>query len=134
MSQENVEIVRTIYEAVAARDDAVPFDLYAEDIVWIPSRSRAVGVELIYYGHEGVRHFWRDGLSAFGEIRLKLEDVVDAGHQVLAVVREQEVGRASGVPVEAIHFAVWTLADGKVTQMQIFDDRRQASNAVGLRE
>jgi ketosteroid isomerase-like protein len=134
MSQENVEIVRTIYEAVAARDDAVPFELYVEDIVWIPARSRAVGGEPIYYGHEGVRHFWRDALSAFGEIRLHLEDLVDAGHQVLAVVREQEVGRVSGVPVEAIHFAVWTLADGKVTQMQIFDDRQRASNAVGLRE
>jgi ketosteroid isomerase-like protein len=134
VARENLEIVRTIYEAVAARDDATPFELYADDIVWIPSRSRAVGVEPIYRGHEGVRHFWRDGLSVFGEIRLELEDLVDAGHQVLAVVREQEVGRASGVPVEATHFAVWTLADGKVTQMQIFDDRQQAANAVGLRE
>jgi ketosteroid isomerase-like protein len=52
----------------------------------------------------------------------------------VAVIREHEVGRASGVPVEMTHTAVWTLADGKVTKMQVFDDRHQALEAAGLRE
>ena len=60
--------------------------------------------------------------------------MIDAGDQVLAVIREHEVGRASGVPVEATHLAVWTLADGKVTQLQMFDDRQQALEAAGLSE
>src|SRR5215212_1013398 len=135
MSRANVELVRRIYDALNRRDGETPFELYAEDIVWISSPSRAaVGLEPIYYGHEGVRRFWRDALSVFGEVSLELEEVTDAGHQVLAVVREREVGRASGVPVEAIHFAVWTLANGHVSQMQIFDERQRALEAVGLRD
>ena len=135
MSQENVEIVRRVYEALNRRDGETPFDLYAESIVWIsPPIREALGIEPIYYGHEGVRRFWRETLSVFGAVGLEVEDLVDAGHQVLAVVREREVGRASGVPVEAIHFAVWTLADAKVSQMQVFDERQQALAVAGLRE
>ena len=60
--------------------------------------------------------------------------MIDAGDQVLAIIREREVGRSSGVPVETTHLAVWTLADGKVTQLQVFDDRQQALKAAGLSE
>ena len=34
MSEENVEIVRGIYDAVARRDGVTPYEVYAEDIVW----------------------------------------------------------------------------------------------------
>ena len=136
MSQENVEIVRGVYDAVAQRDSVAPFEVYAEDIVWDVSKSRraVVNPRPVYHGHEGVRQFWRDGLSAFGEIDLGVEELIDAGDQVVAVIRESDVGRTSGVPVEATHLAVWTLADGKVTRMRLFDDRRQALEAAGLSE
>jgi len=64
---------------------------------------------------------------------LHAEELIDAGDQVVAVIRELEVGRASGAPVTANHAALWTLADGKVTRMQTFDDRQQALEAGGCR-
>jgi ketosteroid isomerase-like protein len=88
----------------------------------------------VYRGHEGVREFWRESLSAFGEIDFEVEELIDAGDQVLAVAREREVGRASGAPVETTHLAVWTLAGGKVIQLQVFDDRHAAERAAGLSE
>jgi ketosteroid isomerase-like protein len=128
MSQENVEVVRVIYDAAARRDDVTPFEVYAEDIVWDISNTlrAAVNPRRVYHGHEGVRQFWRDALSVFGEVDFEVE--------VLAVIHEREIGRSSGVPVETTHLSVWTLADGKVTQMQIFDDRPQALEAAGLSE
>jgi ketosteroid isomerase-like protein len=136
MSQENVDVVRGIYDAVARRDGVTPFETYAEDIVWDLSNSRrtALGVEPIYRGHEGVRQFWRDALSVFGEVDLEVEDLIDAGEQVVAVTRERGVGRGSGVLVRSIAVSVWTFEDGKVTQVQVFDERQQALEAVGLRE
>ena len=133
MSRENVEIARRIYDAVAQRDAATPFAYYAEDIVWDVSNSRrATLMHSVYHGHEGVRQSWRDGLSAFGEIDLEVEELIDAGDQVLAVIREREVGRASGAPVETTHLAVFTLTGGKIVQMQVFDDRQQALEPAGL--
>ena len=133
MSRENVEIVRRIYDAVAQRDAATPFAYYAEDIVWDVSNSRrATLMHSVYHGHEGVRQSWRDGLSAFGEIDFEVKELIDAGDQVLAVIRERAVGRASGVPVETTHLAVLTLSGGKVIQVQMFDDPQQAREAAGL--
>ena len=42
MSQENVELVRRIYDAAARRDDATPFEFYAVDIVWDLTNTRRV--------------------------------------------------------------------------------------------
>src|SRR3954451_11125193 len=136
MSQENVEIVRRIYDAVARRDDVTPFEVYAEDIVWEIADQRAAGLmpKGVYQGHEGVRQFWHDAVSVFGKIDFDVEELVDAGDQVVAVVRDRRVGRTSGVPVEATHLAVWTLADDKVIRLQTFDDREQALEAAGLSE
>ena len=136
MSRENLEVVRSIYDAVARRDVATPFDLYAEDIVWDLSNWRPAELDPspIYRGHEGVREAWRDRLSAWGEVDLEVEELMEAGDQVVAVVRDRQIGRSSGVPLESSHAAVWTLADGKVTRLQVFDDRAQALEAVGLRE
>jgi ketosteroid isomerase-like protein len=136
MSQANVDAVRRLYEAAARRDDVVPFEVYAEDIIWDISNSRRalLAMKPIYHGHEGVRQYWRETTSAFGEIDFEVEELIDAGEQVLAVIREREVGRASGAPVEATHLAVYTLSGGKVTQLQVFDDRQQALEAAGLVE
>ena len=131
-----MEIVRAIYDAVARRDNVYPFEVYSEGIVWDLSnlRTAALNPKPVYHGHEGVREAWRNGLSAFSEVHFEVEELIDAGERVLAVICEREVGRSSGVPVVARHLAVWTLADGKVTRMQAFDDRHQALEAAGLSE
>jgi ketosteroid isomerase-like protein len=135
MSSDNVEIVRRIYDAVARRDDETPFELYAEDIVWDYSNLRTAGLmsQHVYRGHEGVRQAWRDGvLSVFKDVHIGLEELKDGDeNHVLAVVRERHLGRSSGVPVETVHYAVWTLARGKVTHLRMFDDPQQAVEAAG---
>jgi ketosteroid isomerase-like protein len=136
LSRENVEVVRSIYDALARRDDVTPFEVYAEDIAWDLSKARraALYVKPVYHGHEGVRQSWREMLAAFGEFDVEVEELTDAGDQVLAVLREREVGRASGAPVETTHAAVWTLAHGKVIRMELFDGREEALEAAGLGE
>ena len=108
--------------------------IYDEHIVWDFSnwRGTTLGMETVYEGHEGVRNCWRDWLASFSVIGGGVEEFIDAGDHVVAVVREHNVGRASGAPAEGTHFALWTLAGGKVTRLEIFDDRRQALEAAGV--
>ena len=134
---DNVEIVRRIYESVIHRDVETPFRFYADDIVWTAETARRAMLmpRTVYRGHDGVRAFWRDGLSVFAEIKLEVEDLIEGGgDRVLALVREREIGRASGVSVETTHFALWTFADGMVTRMEIFDDRARAFAAAGVED
>ena len=136
MSAENVELIRRIYEAVARRDIETPFEIYADEIVWDISNTQRGGMlpRQVFHGHEGVRRNWRDSLDAFGEVDFVVDELIDLGDQVLATIREQLVGRTSGAPVKATHYALWTLAGGKVTRLEVFDDREAAERAAGLRE
>ena len=136
MSQENVDVVRRIYDAAARRDDSTPFEFYAEEIVWdLTNTRRAVlFTQAVYHGHGGVRQAWRETLGAFGEVDFDVTELIAAGDQVVATLRERVVGRASGAPAETTHAAVWTLADGKVTRLEVFDNPRQALESAGLSE
>jgi len=100
MSRENVEVVRTIYDAAARRDSDTPFQLYAEDIVWDMSKARraVLFTRPVYHGQDGVRQAWREVLSVFGDVDFEVDELIDLGEQVLATLREREVGRASGAP------------------------------------
>ena len=134
MSEQNVAVVRRIYEAVTQRDVVTPFELYAEDIVWDISRSSRgtmIG-EPIAQGHQAVRQAWTDLVSAFGDVDFDLADLIDAGDKVFACVHDRAVGRTSGAPVQSVHYAVWTVADGKVKRLEVFDDRQEAQRAAGL--
>ena len=55
----------------------------------------------IYHGHEGVRAYWRNWLSAWSDLDFELQDVVDAGDEVVALIRNQrQWGRHSGIVTE----------------------------------
>ena len=125
-----------IYDALDRRDDVTPFEVYGEDIVFDLSHARRADLLMkpVFEGHEGVREFWREAFLAWGDVKFEVEELIDAGDRVLAVIHERFVGRASGVPVETSHLAVYTLADSKVTQLQVFDEREPALEAAGLSE
>jgi ketosteroid isomerase-like protein len=64
MSQENVEVVRSLAEAFQQRDHERVFQFYDPDIEWDASRQAALmsDVASVCHGHEGVRSFWRTWL------------------------------------------------------------------------
>ena len=111
MSQENVEIVRTLLEGFAHRQHERAFVLYDPEIEW--DASRMVGglpddVAGVYHGHEGVRAYWRNWLSAWSDLDFELQDVVDAGDEVVALIRNQrQWGRHSGIVTEVQPYVGW---------------------------
>jgi ketosteroid isomerase-like protein len=120
VSRENLEIVRALGEAFRRRDHERPFDFYDPDIEWDASGmvSRAPGAMGVYRGHEGVRTFWREWLSAWKDVAFEIEDVRAAGDEVVMLVRNQRMwgrhtGIATGVPPYAM---VFTFQDGKIVR------------------
>ena len=136
MSRENVDLVRRVYAAAARGANEAAFDLYAPDIEWdvTPSAAAQFDLEPVYHGHEGVRRFWRDYLSAFERLDFELEELIDAGDRVLAVVHERASGRCSGIAFDNRVFAVWTLRNGEIARMGVYLDRDEALEAAGLSE
>jgi ketosteroid isomerase-like protein len=87
----------------------------------------------VYRGHEGVRSFWRQWLEAWESIEFRLDELIDAGDEIVALLWQVNRGRASGVEVPQGEWAqVWTLRDGRVVRVRAFGDPAEALRAVGL--
>jgi ketosteroid isomerase-like protein len=138
MSDENVEIVRRVYDAVARRDPDAVLDLYDPEVEWDSSRSpfsRLVGGSRVYRGHEGLRAWFREYYEAWESIEEECKELIDAGDQVISVVSTRARGRASGVEVErAGYAAVWTIREGKIVRVVWFETRAEALEAAGVTE
>ena len=134
MSQENVEVVRSMYKAFAQRDGVTPFKHYAPDIEWENLHWQPVGVPRVYHGHDGVHEMFHDLLQAFREFEFRMVELTPNGDHVLVTVDERGVGRTSGVVVDRRHYAAWTLNNGMVTRVRVYLDHAEALKAVGLKE
>ena len=58
MSQENVEIVRRVFEAFNRRDIAAFLELLDPDVEWVPILAVLEG--RVYRGHEEIRRWIKD--------------------------------------------------------------------------
>jgi len=138
MSEENVEIVRRVYEAAVRRDQEAALALYDTEIEWDTSRRGTPGDMAgsgIYRGHDGLRTWFRSWHEAWEDLVDHLDEVVDAGDRILSVVTMRARGRASGAEVTSRrYFGVWTIRDGKVTRVVWFSTRAEALEAAGLSE
>lgn len=132
MSQENIEVVRRAFQAHQRRDDEAVLSLYdpaieIEDDPTQPCPTR-------YCGFRGVRDFFRDRTAVFPSQDVEVEELIDAGQDVVAVLHVRARGRESGVPLDFRQAHVWTVQDGKLIRLRIFRGKAQALEAIGLRE
>ena len=135
MSEENVEFVRRLY-ALLSQDDYEPFfgELPPE---FVFDFSRRLIDPVILRGRDEMRA-WMERERQMWEgdhVGYETKELIDAGDEVLALVRVSGRGKASGVEVEASTWNVATFRDGKPVEMTYFgDDRAAALEAAGLRE
>jgi ketosteroid isomerase-like protein len=138
MSQENVEIVRRLYDAAAHRDVESVLALYDPEVEFDASRhplTSLIGGTRVYRGHEGVRSFFRQRHEAFESVEDACDELIDAGDRVVSVWSARARGRASGVDVKlAGSAAVWTIREGRIVRVVFFPTREEALEAAGLRE
>ena len=137
MSEENVELVRRLLDMFAHRDHEGVFAYYDPKIEWDATHLRAAGLDDlagVYHGHDGVRTYWRRWLQAWSDLEFEVQDVLDAGDEVVALIRNQrQWGRRSGIAVEMPPYGlVFTIRGGKVVRWRNFRDQESALEAAGL--
>jgi ketosteroid isomerase-like protein len=145
MAQENVEIIRRLYEVM---DLSVPGSINSAEgppeeamqfidpqIEWQGPREFPDLHETVY-GYEGMERYRAKIAEALDDYRMVPERFIDAGDdRVLVFSREGGRGKGSGVEVQTHLTAhLWTLKDGKAVRMQSYWERSDALEAVGLSE
>jgi ketosteroid isomerase-like protein len=132
MSQENVRVVRGIYEAYARGDTSAILDTVDPAIRFYdrPNRPGAT----VYVGREGLLRFGESDREVFDDVRYEPVEFIDAGEYVLVRNRQAGRGKASGLPLQEEIVNAWKLRAGTPVEMRVFSDEREAREALGLQE
>jgi ketosteroid isomerase-like protein len=137
MSQEVVERIRRGYEAFNRGDLVGAAEGFDPNIEWrIPFQLPDSPPDETYHGREGVIRFWETWRAAFDDFRVELEEIIDAGDQVVVFAGVRGRGAGSGADVKSPSFPqVWTLGDdGRPVRVEMYPSRAEALDAVGLSE
>jgi uncharacterized protein len=86
-----------------------------------------------YVGHEGIRQYFNDIVSAWEEWRVEVHRVGSApdGRVVIEMTMHAR-GRGSGAPLSEFAAHIWTLKDGKLLRNQPFREPESALRAASL--
>jgi ketosteroid isomerase-like protein len=116
MSQENVEVVRRIFEgfqaAIERGDPSVWIaQTVPDDYEWIVP-GEVLG-RAVWRGREGFVEFVRTWTEEFEGWSIRVERLIDAGDdRVVALTLQSGTGKHSGVPVEMTLGQIYELKDG----------------------
>ena len=108
------------------------------DVVWgLIRRSRSTTTTSSTRGnrgHAGVLRWiedWQEGLPITS---FDLQECIDAGNAVVAVILLRARARGSDVDVQRQDAIVYRLRDGTIVRFDYYNSRQQALKAVGLEE
>ena len=132
MSEADIDTLRAGYEAISRGDwDAAFGDVHPDFELKTADRMASPGA---YRGPEEVRRFFEDLLDSFEEVATEPEEFFERGNQIVVFVLLRSRPRGSSVAMEIRIGHLWTMRDGKPAQLELFPEREQALEAVGLSE
>ena len=130
MSAADVEVVRRIYRAWGKGAVDESRELLDPEIEWVnPPDAVEPGTR------RGIDDFTvalTMVSDTFDSPKLEIEDVIDAGEQVVVIGALRGEGQSSGIAVERRQGYVWTIRDGKAVRFAWFNDPAPALEAAGL--
>jgi ketosteroid isomerase-like protein len=133
MSQENIEIVRRMFEGVSNKDAAAIQAACDPDFELTSSFTALEGKT--YRGHEAVENSLADLEEAWESLGLTVEELVPTGEEALVVVtRVEAVARGSGVPIDQRTYGAFEFRQAKALRARFYSSREEALEAVGLSE
>ena len=134
MSQQNVEIVRTLLETWDTRGIEDAIDVLDPDVELVDLQA-VMGMQDRGRGPEELDRMAKQWTEIFDDWGLEVSNLVDlCGDFVMAEVRFDGVGRDSGAPVSNRQFEVYRLVGGKIVEIRVgFRDRDEAIEWTGRR-
>ena len=95
--------------------------------------SRAIGVDRGTFTVAEFRAAAEDFSASWQSARYEADEIIDAGEHVVVPLTNRLLGR-DGIEVEARPTWVWTIRDGAVTRLCLYQSRQEALDDLGLRD
>ena len=131
MSQQNVEIVRGLFEQ--AQDDMGVWFQAADPDIAIYPRPAEPDAASEYHGLEAMMEYLINWFSQWDEYESEPLEILDAGRHVLVIAREHGFVKRTGLRLEENFAHSFVLRKGKVIEWRMYDSQAEARAAVGLR-
>jgi ketosteroid isomerase-like protein len=126
----NTELVKRGYEAWNRRDVEGVLSFLDPQIEW--QGYTHVPESGTLEGRDEVRAWLERFLDAWEQLHIEVTELIDAGDQVVALVRFRGSGKGSGVPVEGgIDAHVWTVRDERIVAVKLYQGTQEALEAIG---
>jgi|Tabmets5t2r1_1033131.scaffolds.fasta_scaffold42606_2 ketosteroid isomerase-like protein len=132
MSRENVEAAGRLYKLYERGDiEGMLARMHPDLEVDLTERLFDEG---ILRGRDAYRAFLQRTFGIWAEFRFEVEELLDAGDAVVALVRTVGVGRESRIEVEERNAHVAWMRNGTMYRVKVFAERERALEAAGLSE
>ena len=132
MSQENVEVVRSLYEAWQRDGFGVVPELMDPAIEWVnPPYAVEPGTRSGYDGFAAAAQAFVDVYEFYRASAVEMHDI---GERVAVRARVATRSKGKGVLIDTERGYVFDLRDGKVIRFAWFNNPAEALEAVGLEE
>ena len=136
MSQENVEALRWLYGEWAKGNLWALRDIADPNIEWEWAEAMAslYGGPRIYRGLEEISAATLEWLEAWDSYWMTAEEFIEAGDQIVVLMRVHARGGDSDTVIEQRLAAVWEMRNGRATRVRYYAERAEALKAAGLSE
>ena len=122
----NAAFVRRAYELVNAGDLEALVEGFEPGFEWHP--DELAPAQTTRRTADDVRDAVDDFTGAFSDFHTEVEELLEEGDHVIAVVRH--IGRVGAGDVERRETHLWTFADGRPRSLREFEDRDAALTAA----
>jgi len=135
MAEENVQIVRRVFDAFVRRDvDGALEVMHPEVEFSAPATQRLAEKHVSYRGHGGVRDYFADVARVWQTLEVFLHEYHDVGDDRVLVVGRVRARGTQGLIIDGPAQWAWRIEDEKIVWGHVFTDREEAVRAIGLVE
>ncbi len=129
MSEENVEIVRRMFQGFGPDLDAI--GLWHADLDYRAIEGAPDDVGVIH-GHEALRHYYEQWFQTFDDFHAEPVELIDAGEKVVADVHVTGRMKGSSAVADMRLGVVYTVRDGKIARGREYATPEQAREVAGV--
>ncbi len=117
--KQNVHVVREMLEDYVRGDYEAALPAFAHDVEVVTALER-------FHGPAGVVEEAKRWEDMWSDYRFEVEDLLGSGDRVVLLYHQVGKAKGSGVEVEERAAWVYTLREGKIARVEMFQDRETA--------
>lgn len=121
--EENIGIVKQLYDAYKRRDISFVLDMFTDDAVLHgPAPAGVLPWGGVYNSRAGAVDFFKALGESLEPRQFELRDFIAQGNKVVVLGYQRGQAKPTGRPYEIEFVHVWSLRDGRFAEFRVFND------------